>query len=208
MKTYVINGPKGVGKTDFSVNLAEYLQKNSKVLLLQAKREANSNIEDYFQKDGMITYDLGDYFSSLAPLSKVLVNESNNLDFIISPLMEDKYDLTKEDMDKLISQISYDYLILDGVDKSFIDEKVSVDIIGEVDLDYVKDSDAFFINKVSEDFDVRNIKNEIESKSSKFLGTVKNDEYFNLIIENLLNDKPVAIPKLGFFERLKLSFKK
>lgn len=208
MKTYVINGPKGVGKTDFSVNLAEYLQKNSKVLLLQAKREANSNIEDYFQKDGMITYDLGDYFSSLAPLSKVLVNESNNLDFIISPLMEDKYDLTKEDMDKLISQISYDYLILDGVDKSFLDEKVSVDIIGEDDLDYVKDSDAFFINKVSEDFDVRNIKNEIESKSSKFLGTVKNDEYFNLIIENLLNDKQVAIPKLGFFERLKLSFKK
>ena len=208
MKAYVINGPKGVGKTDFSVNLAEYLQKNSKVLLLQAKREANSNIEDYFQKDGMITYDLGDYFSSLAPLSKVLVNESNNLDFIISPLMEDKYDLTKEDMDKLISQISYDYLILDGVDKSFIDEKVSVDIIGEDDLDYVKDSDAFFINKVSEDFDVRNIKNEIESKSSKFLGTVKNDEYFKLIIENLLNDKQVAIPKLGFFERLNLSFKK
>ena len=48
MKAYVIKGENGIGTTDFAVNLAEYLQKNGKVLLVQAKRNANSNIEDFF----------------------------------------------------------------------------------------------------------------------------------------------------------------
>ena len=102
MKVYVINGPKSIGKTDFSVNLAEFLQQNNKVLLLQAKRATTSNIEDYFQKDGMITYDLADYFTGLAPLDTVIVHENQNLDFIISPLLDDKYEITNVDFNKLL----------------------------------------------------------------------------------------------------------
>lgn len=208
MKVYVINGPKAIGKTDFSVNLAEYLQQNNKVLLLQGKRATTSNIEDYFQKDGMITYDLADYFTGLAPLERVLVHENDNLDFIISPLLEDKYQINGEDINNLLNNISYDYVVIDGVDKNLIANKTSVDIIGENDLGSVNDSDAFFINKVSDDFDIRNHKDTIDAKSSKYLGTVKNGEYFKNVIENLIAGNEVEIPKLGFFEKIKASFRK
>ena len=208
MKVYLINGPKAIGKTDFSVNLAEYLQQNNKVLLLQGKRATTSNIEDYFQKDGMITYDLADYFTGLAPLERVLVHENDNLDFIISPLLEDKYQINGEDINNLLNNISYDYVVIDGVDKNLISNKTSIDIIGENDLGLVNDSDAFFINKVSDDFDIRNHKDTIDAKSSKYLGTVKNGEYFKNVIENLIAGNEVEIPKLGFFEKLKASFRK
>ena len=208
MKVYVINGPKAIGKTDFSVNLAEYLQQNNKVLLIQGKRATTSNIEDYFQKDGMITYDLADYFTGLAPLERVLVHENDNLDFIISPLLEDKYQINGEDINNLLNNISYDYVVIDGVDKNLISNKTSIDIIGENDLALVNDSDAFFINKVSDDFDIRNHKDTIDAKSSKYLGTVKNGEYFKNVIENLIAGNEVEIPKLGFFEKLKASFRK
>ncbi|WP_262122475.1 hypothetical protein [Anaerococcus sp. Marseille-Q5996] len=208
MKVYVINGPKAIGKTDFSVNLAEYLQQNNKVLLIQGKRATTSNIEDYFQKDGMITYDLADYFTGLAPLERVLVHENDNLDFIISPLLEDKYEIKGEDINNLLNNISYDFVVIDGVDKNLISNKTSVDIIGENDLALVNESDAFFINKTSDDFDIRNHKDTIDAKSSKYLGTVKNGEYFKNVIENLIAGKEVEIPKLGFFEKLKASFRK
>ena len=208
MKVYLINGPKAIGKTDFSVNLAEYLQQNNKVLLLQGKRATTSNIEDYFQKDGMITYDLADYFTGLAPLERVLVHENDNLDFIISPLLEDKYQINGEDINNLLNNISYDFVVIDGVDKNLISNKTSIDIIGENDLSLVNDSDAFFINKVSDDFDIRNHKDTIDAKSSKYLGTVKNGEYFKNVIENLIAGNEVEIPKLGFFEKLKASFRK
>ena len=208
MKAYVIKGENGIGKTDFSVNLAEYLQKNGKVLLLQAKRNANYNIEDFFQKDGMITYDLADYFSSLAGLDKIIVHETDNLDFIISPLLEDKYELNSEDLNKLLSEVSYDYVILDEVNPDFISEKTTVEIINQDQVNNTIAADAFFINKADEDYDIRNDKQVIDAKNAKFLGTVKTGQYFKDVIENLVLGNAVAIPKLGFFEKLKMSFRK
>ena len=208
MKAYVIKGENGIGKTDFAVNLAEYLQKNGKVLLIQAKRNANSNIEDFFQKDGMITYDLADYFSSLAGLDKIIVHETDNLDFIISPLLEDKYDLTSEDLNKLLSEVSYDYIILDEVNPDFLTEKTTVEIISQNQVNSTITADTFFINKADEDYDIRNDKQAIDGKSARFLGTVKNGQYFKDVIENLVNGNAVAIAKLGFFEKLKMSFRK
>ena len=206
MKAYVITGENGIGKTDFAVNLAEYLQKNGKVLLVQSKRNANSNIEDFFQKDGMITYDLADYFSSLAGLDKIIVHETDNLDFIISPLLEDKYDLTSEDLNKLLSEVSYDYVILDEVNPDFLNEKTTVEIINQNQVNSTITADTFFINKASDDYDIRNDKQVIDGKSARFLGTVKNGQYFKDVIENLVNGNAVAIAKLGFFEKLKMSF--
>lgn len=208
MKAYVITGENGIGKTDFAVNLAEYLQKNGKVLLVQAKRNANSNIEDFFQKDGMITYDLADYFSSLAGLDKIIVHETDNLDFIISPLLEDKYDLTSEDLNKLLSEVSYDYVILDEVNPDFLNEKTTVEIINQNQVNSSITADTFFINKASDDYDIRNDKQAIDGKTARFLGTVKNGQYFKDVIENLVNGNAVAIAKLGFFEKLKMSFRK
>lgn len=208
MKAYVITGENGIGKTDFAVNLAEYLQKNGKVLLVQAKRNANSNIEDFFQKDGMITYDLADYFSSLVTIDKIIVHETDNLDFIISPLLEDKYDLTSEDLNKLLSEVSYDYVILDEVNPEFLTEKTTVEIISTNQVNSTITADTFFINKADEDYDIRNDKQAIDGKSARFLGTVKNGQYFKDVIENLVNGNAVAIAKLGFFEKLKMSFRK
>lgn len=207
MKTYIINGKEGIGKTDFSVNLAEYLQKTGKVLLLQTKRNPNSNIEDYFQKDGMITYDIGDYFSSLAPLEKVIVHENENLDFIISPLLEDKCIFRGEDIEKLLGEISYDYLVIDNLSKDLIKDKIIIEIIDTDSLNKEIDGDYFFINKASEDYDIRNDKNAIEAKNKRFLGLVKNGQYFNDVIENLLEDKKIEIPKISFFEKIKMAFK-
>lgn len=207
MKTYIINGKEGIGKTDFSVNLAEYLQKSGKVLLLQTKRNPNSNIEDYFQKDGMITYDIGDYFSSLAPLEKVIVHENENLDFIISPLLEDKYIFRGEDVEKLLGEISYDYLVIDNLSKDLIKDKIIIEIIDTDSLGKEIEGDYFFINKASEDYDIRNDKNAIEAKNKRFLGLVKNGQYFNEVIENLLEDKKIEIPKISFFEKIKMAFK-
>jgi hypothetical protein len=208
MQIYVINGPDGIGKTDFSVSLAENLKNSNKVLLIQGKRKAASNIEDYFNKDGMITYDIADYFTELAPLSMVVINQYDNLDFIISPLLEDKYEIKSEDITKLLSDVSYDYVIINGIDKNLLLDKYVIDIVGENDLSYVSDSDAFFINRVSEDYDVRKYKDQIDSKSSKFLGTVKEGEYFQKIIENIENNNTVEVAKIGFFERLRSGFRK
>ena len=208
MKKYVVIGGKGYGKTDFAVNLAEYLQKNGKVLLIQGKRCENANIEDFFQKDGMITYDLADYCTKLAPVDKVIVKESENLDFIISPLLEDKYELTKEDLYRLMSEVSYDYFIFDNVDKNLLEEKTVIEIISQDAVGNEIDADAFFINKVDDDYDIRFDKQIIDSKSARFLGTVKNGEYFDDVIDKLVNDTRVEIPKLGFFEKLRLGFKK
>ena len=208
MKAYVITGENGIGKTDFAVNLAEYLQKNGKVLLVQAKRNANSNIEDFFQKDVLITYDLDDYFSYMVTIDKIIVHETDNLDFIISPLLEDKYDLTSEDLNKLLSEVSYDYVILDEVNPDFLNEKTTVEIINQNQVSSTINADTFFINKVSDDYDIRNDKQAIDAKSARFLGTVKIGQYFKDIIENLVNGNAVAIAKLGFFEKLKMSFRK
>lgn len=208
MKTYIVKGEKGIGKTDFSVNLAEYLQKNGKVLLLQGKRNANSNIEDFFQKDGMITYDLADYFSSLTSLDDIIVHETDKLDFIISPLLEEKYDLTSEDLNKLLSEVSYDYVILDDVNPSLLENKTLIQIISKDQVSNAIDADAFFINKIDDSYDIRRDKQVLDGKSARFLGTVKDGEYFKGVIENLVNENAVAIPKLGFFEKLKMGFRK
>ncbi len=202
MKTYVINGAYNIGKTNFAVSLAEYLKNSNNVLLIQGKRSSESNIEDYFNKDGMISYDIADYFTGLVPLSTVLVNETENLDFIISPLLEDKYEFSREDISKFLSDLSYDYVIIDDIDKSLISDKFAIDIVGEDNLSFVNNSDAFLINKVSNGYDVREYKSQIDGKEAKFLGTVKEGEDFKGVINNLRNNNSVEVAKIGFFERL------
>ena len=64
------------------------------------------------------------------------------------------------------------------------------------------------ITSLEEDYDIRNDKQVIDAKNAKFLGTVKTGQYFKDVIENLVLGNAVAIPKLGFFEKLKMSFRK
>ncbi|WP_297689880.1 hypothetical protein [uncultured Anaerococcus sp.] len=207
MKIYLINGENNIGKTDFAVNLSERLSQKDKVVLTSFFRDEKKNLEDFFGKDGMVSYDIADYFLGLAGLDRVVVNENTNLSFIIPPLIEDKYDFKVEDVYTLIDTLDADIVIIDNLDLD-IKGAIKIDIISENDIDKDLNSDYFFINKASQDFDVRNYKDKIDGKKPKYLGTVKENEFFKNVIENLLADKNEEISSLGFFEKLKRIFKK
>lgn len=207
MKIYLINGENGIGKTDFSVNLAERIAENERVLLTSFFRDEKSNLEDYFQKDGMISYDIADYFLGTCDLDRVIIEENKNLSFIIPPLLEDKYDFKQEDIYALLECLDTDVLIIDNLDLD-IDGAIKVNIIGEDSINEDINSDFYFVNKVKDSFDPRIHKDTLYGKAPIYLGSVKNDEYFKKIIDNLLAGKKEPIADLGFFEKIKRVFSK
>lgn len=207
MQIYLINGKNNIGKTDFAVNLAERLSENKKVLLTSFFRSEKSNIEDYYKKDGMISYDISDYFLGLCDLERVIVHENANLSFIIPPLLEGKYEFRLEDVYNLIDEIDVDVLIIDNLDLA-IKGGVKIEIIDKDDLDKEIHADYYFINRLEENFDPRAYKDKILAKSAAYLGFVKENEYFKNVIDNLLMGQAQPIADLGFFEKIKRIFKK
>lgn len=207
MQIYLINGKNDIGKTDFAVNLAERLSENKKVLLTSFFRDENSNIEDFFKKDGMVSYDISDYFLKICDLDRVIVNENNNLSFIIAPLVEDKYEFKVDDVYNLIDEVESDIIIIDNLDLK-IKDAIKIDIISKEDIDKDLNSDYYFINRVDESFDPRPLKDKLEGKKSKYLGYVKEDEYFKKVIDNLLLGQAEPIEQIGFFEKIKRIFSK
>ena len=107
MQIYLINGKNSIGKTDFAVNLAERLSENKMVLLTSLFRSDQSNIEDYYKKDGMISYDISDYFLGLCSLDKVIVEENPNLKFIIAPLVEEIYYCLSRPVLRIVCEFYY-----------------------------------------------------------------------------------------------------
>lgn len=207
MQIYLINGKNNIGKTDFAVNLAERLSENKKVLLTSFFRDENSNIEDYFKKDGMVSYDISDYFLKVCDLDRVIVNENSNLSFIIAPLVEDKYEFRIDDVYNLIDDIDTDILVIDNLDLA-IKDAIKIDIIDKDDIEKDLTSDYYFINRLDDSFDPRPLKDKLEGKKSTYLGYVKEDEYFKKIIDNLIAAKAEPIEALGFFEKIKRIFSK
>ena len=207
MQVYLINGKNNIGKTDFAVNLAERLSENKRVLLTSFFRSEKSNIEDYFKKDGMVSYDISDYFLGLCELERVMVKENANLNFIIAPLLEDKYEFRVDDVYRLIDEIDYDIIIIDNLDLA-IKDAVKIEIIDNKDLDKEIHADYYFINRVEDNFDPRPIKDKILGKSATYLGFAKENDYFKKIIDNLLKGEAENIESLGFFEKIKRIFKK
>lgn len=207
MQIYLINGKNDIGKTDFAVNLAERLSENKKVLLTSFFRDENSNIEDFFKKDGMVSYDISDYFLKICDLDRVIVNENNNLSFIIAPLVEDKYEFKVDDVYNLIDEVESDIIIIDNLDLK-IKDAIKIDIISKEDIDKDLNSDYYFINRVDESFDPRPLKDKLEGKKSKYLGYVKENEYFKKVIDNLIAGQAEPIETIGFFEKIKRIFSK
>ena len=207
MQIYLINGKNSIGKTDFAVNLAERLSENKMVLLTSLFRSDQSNIEDYYKKDGMISYDISDYFLGLCSLDKVIVEENPNLKFIIAPLVEDKYDIRVQDVYNLIDEVDADIIILDNLYLA-IKDAIKIEILDKDDIDKDVHADYYFINRCDEDFDPRPIKDKLLGKSATYLGFVKENEYFKDVIDNLLKGQAEPIADLGFFEKIKRIFKK
>lgn len=207
MNIYIIEGKEKVGKTQFSTLLANKLSQNNKTLLIGVNRSKNSNIEDYYNKDGMITYDLCDYFLDYVDLKTIINEADNKLDFIISPFVENKYEIKKEDIENILANIDYDNVIFDGIDSKLLDQKTRIKIISEHEIKEYFDCDYFFINKVKSNFDQRIFKENITSKSGKYLGFVNENGSFNNVLDNLLSQKEASIPNIGFFEKIKMKFR-
>lgn len=207
MKVYVINSSVDKDRAKFSTSLANRLKEKGKTLLVSSKR-SESNIEDFYGKDGMITYDLADYFTDLASFDDVCVKEDDRLNFIIAPLLSNKHDIVKEDIEKLIKEGDYKYIVFDKLDLDLIQDKKSVFIVEENKIPASIKEDDFFLNGVGADFDTRMYKEKIESIGKNFLGEVELGDGFDKIIDNLLNDNYVVVPNLSFFEKLKMKFSK
>lgn len=207
MKVYIINSQIDKDRVKFAVSLAERLKKTGKTLLISTKRN-ESNIEDYYGKDGMITYDLADYLKGVNDFKEVRVKEDENLDFLIAPLLEDKKEIDKEDMDKILKEEGYKNLVIDSLDIKLVDEKKSVFIVEADKFPETIAEDSFFINGTSPDTDIRLSKEKIESYGKNYLGNVNLGQGFDKQIDNFVNDNYVIVPDLTFFEKLKMKFKK
>lgn len=207
MKVYIINSQIDKDRVKFAVSLAERLKKTGKTLLVSTKRN-ESNIEDYYGKDGMITYDLADYLKGVNDFKEVRVKEDENLDFLIAPLLEDKKEIDKEDMDKILKEEGYKNLVIDSLDIKLVDEKKSVFIVEADKFPETIAEDSFFINGTSPDTDIRLSKEKIESYGKNYLGNVNLGQGFDKQIDNFINDNYVIVPDLTFFEKLKMKFKK
>lgn len=188
----------------FIKEFSKKLSENKSVLLLSFTRKENKNIEDLFDMGGMITYDICDYFLGLIYLDKIIIRACQNIDFAIPPLLNSKFDIKKDHISKLLEKLNtYDYLIIDGLDESLIDSKKEIQIINENQIKEEIKADFFFINSYDKYFDIRDYRDEILGKSSKFVGLKEKDYSYDKIISNILYDKSEEIQKIGFFEKLK-----
>lgn len=207
MKVYIINSSEARARVSFAIALAKSLKKDGKTLLISTKRN-DVNIEDYFGKDGMISYDLADYFKEVYSFKDVKCQEEENLDFIIAPLLEGKHEISKEDLQRLVKEEAYEYIVIDKLDLNLIDEKKSVKIIKIDQVDESIEEDSFFIDEVDENLDIRLFKEKIETKGKIFLGKRRANEVYDKIIDNLINGRNTSVASLSFFEKLKMKFKK
>lgn len=188
----------------FIEDFSKTLSKNKSVLLLSFTRNKGENIEDLFDMGGMITYDICDYFLGLIDLEKITLNPLENIYFVISPLINSKYQVKKEDISKLLDQIkSYDYVIIKGLDENLLDDKKEIQIINEDEIEDDFKSTYFLVESDDKYFDIREYREKILEKSSKYLGLKKKDSTYEKIISNILEDKNEEIQKIGFFEKLK-----
>lgn len=188
----------------FIEDFSKTLSKNKSVLLLSFTRNKDKNIEDIFDMGGMITYDICDYFLGLIDLEKITLNPSENISFVISPLINSKYQVKKEDISKLLDQIkSYDYVIIKGLDENLLEEKKEIQIINEDEIEDDFKSTYFLVESNDKYFDIREYREKILEKPSKYLGLKKKDSTYEKIISNILEDKNEEIQKIGFFEKLK-----
>lgn len=203
MNVFLINS-KNHNELKFIKELSNELSKDKSLLLLSFKRNKNENIEDLFDMAGMITYDICDYFLEIVGLDKITRTYKENIDFAISPLVEDKYKIKKEDINQLFEKISnYDYLIIYGLDPNLLENKKEIKILNVEELDSDISSDYFYIENDDKYFDIREKREQIINKSSKFLGLKTKNNSYDSIISNLLEDKEESIGKIGFFEKLK-----
>ena len=208
MKEFLIKGENSIGKSLFAKKLAQKLSDNNKIIIIEFERSPKENIEDYFDMAGMISYDIADHFLNYTNLNRLIKKACDNIDIIISPFVKDKYEIKKQDIEKLIKELdSYDIGIFIGLEEAFLNQCRTIEIISENQVDKNINSDFYFINKCTKEFDPRVYKELLEAKPSKYLGFVRENETFDHILDNLINNSEEKIEKIGFFEKIRMKFK-
>ena len=86
---------------------------------------------------------------------------------------------------------------------NLLENKKEIKILNEDEIDSDISSDYFYIENDDKYFDIREKREQIINKSSKFLGLKTKNNSYDSIISNLLEDKEESIGKIGFFEKLK-----
>lgn len=201
---YVINSDNDRARVKFAVALANDLAKSSKTILISNKRN-DENIEDYFGMDGIFAYDIYDYFMGLIDLDDLIVKR-DEANFIIAPLLADKYKPSGEDFSKLLADLPYENIIIDSLDPDLIKEKRSLRIVESASMP-IDIKEEFFYILGDPDFDDRTMKEKIESYGKKYLGTAKKDSNLVDLARSLVRGEGKVVPKIGFFEKIKMKFR-
>ncbi|MCI5839748.1 MAG: hypothetical protein SOZ89_04210 [Peptoniphilaceae bacterium] len=205
MKKYLINSINNINTANFSTTFAKSIEKEKKVLLISLLRK-ETNIEDFFENDGMITYDLADYFLGYTQKNKIITKVNDNIDIILSPLIEEKFKPDKKNLQDLLEDLDYEFIIFDGADFSLFDDGIKVFATDENLV--MEDSDYFYIDNVDSYFSDRKKFIEINGITSKYLGFNKKNDDYTEIVQNLLSESEKKVSKLSFFEKLKEKFGK
>lgn len=208
MQVYLIKGQEDLKRTEFSSLLSKKLAEESETILIGINRNKENNIEDYYKKDGMIVYDLDDYFLGYCDFDRVVNKESDKLSFIMAPLVEDKFEIKKENIDDILEKLQDKIIVFDELNEDLIDEKITISIIEDPEECKNLSCDYFFIQTKDENFDPRIYREEIINAKGKYLGFLNENESYEKIFSNLLNDREKEVEKIGFFEKIKMKFKK
>lgn len=134
----IVSGKGGVGKSNFSLNFALSLEQLQKRVLLFDMDIGMGNIDVLMGKTS--SYTIVDFFERDIPLSRVILNFTNNVDYIsggtgLSKVME----FSEDAFDKFALQLEgilldYDYIIFDmGAG------------MGEADLQFILSVDDVFV---------------------------------------------------------------
>lgn len=200
---YIINSDNDRARVKFVVTLAKDLAKASKTILISNKRN-DENIEDYFGMDGIIAYDIYDYFMGRIDLEDLIV-KTEEAHFIIGPLLDDKFSPSEEDFNKLVADLSYENIIIESLEPNYFKEKKSLRIV-EGDSMPADIKEEYFYILGDPDFDDRRMKEKIESYGKKYLGAYKAPGDTIELARSLVRGDAKTVAKIGFFEKLKMKF--
>ena len=196
----IASGKGGVGKTNFTVNLGIALAKLGKRVTIIDADLGLANVDVLF---GIVTkYNLSNVLKDEVPVQDIIVKGPHNINIISggSGIM-DLIDLGNEELEKLISTLSYfntisDYIIIDtgaGLSKSvlsFVDAASDVILIITPDPTSITDAYALIKNIVKDEMKaIKLIINRIESneEGDEVFGKLQQavNKFLNREVENL-----------------------
>ena len=147
----ITSGKGGVGKTTTSANLGAALAALGKSVLLVDGDIGLRNLDVVMGLENRIVYDIADVIEGKCRLRQAIIKDkrSDNLYILAASQTKEKEDITKEQMKKLICELSenYDYILIDcpaGIEHGFENAICAADVaivIATPEVSSVRDAD-------------------------------------------------------------------